>query len=66
MLYRVVCEHLQNLYGYTLKVVDAICQDYSAACATAHGRRRAQLFYVGNTLAAMLLQLIETSSTIQV
>ena len=34
MLYRVVCEHLQNLYGYTLKV-DAICQDHSAACATA-------------------------------
>ena len=48
MLYRVVGEHLQNLYGYTLKV-DAICQDYSAAYATAHGRRRAQLFYVGNT-----------------
>lgn len=34
ILYRVVCEHLQNLYGYTLKI-DAICQDHSAACATA-------------------------------
>ena len=34
MLNRVLCEHLQSLYSYPLKVA-AICQDHSDPCATA-------------------------------